>query len=141
VATHSIKKENNPKLSGLIFAQSQNPSEREDGILYSGETYNLNLNAELIVLSSCESGIGKLVKGEGMLALNRGFLYSGVQNTIFSLWKVEDKSTSRLMIELYRNILEGKSFSTALRRAKLQLIQDPFTAFPRYWSGFILVGE
>ena len=141
VATHSIKKENNPKLSGLIFAQSQDPSQPEDGILYSGETYNLNLNAELIVLSSCESGIGKLVKGEGMIALNRGFLYSGVRNTIFSLWKVEDKSTSRLMIELYRNILGGKRFSTALRRAKLQLIRDPFTAFPKYWSGFILVGE
>jgi CHAT domain-containing protein len=141
VATHSIKKENNPKLSGLLFAQSQDPFKREDGILYSGETYNLNLNAELIVLSTCESGIGKLVKGEGMIALNRGFLYSGVRNTIFSLWKVEDKSTSRLMIELYRSILEGETFSTALRRAKLQLIQDPFTAFPRYWSGFILVGE
>lgn len=141
LATHSLKKENNPKLSGLIFAQSQDPSKREDGILYSGETYNLNLNAELIVLSTCESGIGKLVKGEGMIALNRGFLYSGVRNTIFSLWKVEDKSTSRLMIELYRSILEGETFSTALRKAKLRLIRDRFTAFPRYWSGFILVGE
>jgi CHAT domain-containing protein len=82
-----------------------------------------------------------LVKGEGMIALNRGFLYSGVRNTIFSLWKVEDKTTSRLMIELYRNILAGKTFAAALKRAKLKLIQNPFTAFPKYWSGFILVGE
>lgn len=144
VATHSLNDLENPKLSGLIFSQSPRPgplSAQEDGILYSGETYNLNLNAELIVLSSCESGIGKLVKGEGMIALNRGFLYSGVRNTIFSLWKVEDKTTSRLMVELYRNILEGKTLAAALRRAKLELLRDPFTAFPKYWSGFILVGE
>jgi CHAT domain-containing protein len=141
VATHSLKTENNPKLSGLIFAQPKDSSRREDGILYSGETYNLNLNAELIVLSSCESGIGKLVKGEGMIALNRGFLYSGIQNTIFSLWKVDDKTTSRLMIELYRNILAGKDYASALQRAKLKLIRDRFTAFPRYWSSFILVGH
>lgn len=144
VATHSLNDLDNPKLSGLLFSQSHQPSPvsvQEDGILYSGETYNLNLNAELIVLSSCESGIGKLVKGEGMIALNRGFLYSGVRNTIFSLWKVEDKTTSRLMVELYRSILEGKTLAAALRRAKLELLRDPFTAFPKYWSGFILVGE
>ena len=146
VATHSLKQKDNPKLSGLIFTQAATsvpsaPGRREDGILYSGETYNLDLNARLIVLSSCETGIGKLVKGEGMIALNRGFLYSGVSNTIFSLWKVEDRTTSRLMIELYRNILEGKTFPAALRKAKLNLIRDRFTAFPKYWSGFILVGE
>ena len=141
VATHSLKIENNPKLSGLIFAQPNDPDQREDGILYSGETYNLNLNAELIVLSSCESGIGKLVKGEGMIALNRGFLYSGIQNTIFSLWKVDDKTTSRLMIELYRNILLDEDYATALQQAKLKLIRNRFSAFPRYWSSFILVGQ
>lgn len=141
LATHSLKKENNPKLSGFLFSQVNSPSIREDGILYSGETYNLNMNAELIVLSSCETGIGKLVKGEGMISLNRGFLYAGVRNTIFSLWKVEDETTSILMIELYRDILKGESFATALRKAKLQLIGNRFTAFPRYWSGFILVGE
>ncbi|MCP5102649.1 MAG: CHAT domain-containing protein [bacterium] len=141
VATHSLKAENSLKLSGLIFTQVPESPVRQDGILYSGETYNLNLDAELIVLSSCETGIGKLVKGEGMIALNRGFLYSGVRNTIFSLWKVEDKSTSRLMVELYRNILEGKTFAAALRRAKLTLIHNRFTAFPKYWSSFILVGR
>jgi CHAT domain-containing protein/Tfp pilus assembly protein PilF len=141
LATHSLKEEDIPILSGLIFTQEIPASSQEDGILYAGESYNLNLDAELIVLSSCETGIGKLVKGEGMIALNRGFLYSGVRNTIFSLWKVEDKSTSRLMIELYQNILQGKSYATALKQAKLSLINDPFTAFPKYWSGFILVGE
>lgn len=141
VATHSITEKNNPKLSGLLFAPSQSKDSAEDGILYSGETYNLDLDAELIVLSSCETGIGKLYRGEGMIGLNRGFLYSGVKNTVFSLWQVEDKTTCRLMTEFYRAILDGKSFPAALRLAKLEMLRDPFTAFPRYWSGFLLVGR
>ena len=142
IATHSLMYEDNPKISGLVFA---NPgrlrSYDEDGILYSGETYNLDLNAELIVLSSCESGIGKLVKGEGMIALNRGFFYSGARNIIISLWKVEDKTTSKLMIEFYRRILDDMTISTALQKAKILLIKNKFTAFPKYWSGFILIGR
>ncbi len=141
VATHSLKSQGGADLSGLIFSRPADASHKEDGILYSEEIYNLNLNARLVVLSSCESGIGKLVKGEGMIALARGFFYAGVQNIIFSLWKVEDKSTSRLMIELYRSILADKSLPDALRQAKISLIKDRFTAFPKYWSGFILVGE
>jgi len=141
IATHSLKNSGSAKLSGLIFSRPVDGGYTEDGILYSSEIYNLNLNAKLVVLSSCESGIGKLVKGEGMFALTRGFFYSGVRNIIFSLWKVEDRTTSRLMIELYRNILSGETLPSALRKAKLSLIKDKFTAFPKYWSGFILVGE
>lgn len=141
IATHSLKGSGNTKLSGLIFSKPASPADEEDGILYSSEIYNLNLDAKLVVLSSCESGIGILVKGEGMFALARGFFYSGVQNIIFSLWKVEDKTTSRLMIEFYRGILSGQSLPAALQKAKLKLIKNRFTAFPKYWSGFILVGE
>lgn len=141
IATHSLSDKIYPKLSGLFFSDPDDPVSLEDGILYSEETFNLSLDTELIVLSSCESGIGKLVKGEGMIALNRGFFYAGAKNIIFSLWKVEDKATSRLMIELYRNILRGKSITDSLRYAKLRLIKDKFTAFPKYWSGFILVGN
>ncbi len=141
IATHSLNDKKNPKLSGLLFSPEKEPSDREDGILFSEETFNLDLNAELMVLSSCESGIGKLVKGEGMIALNRGFFYSGAKNIIFSLWKVEDKATCRLMIELYRNILKNMPLPVALQKAKLTLIRDRFTAFPKYWSSFILIGE
>ncbi|MCP4221029.1 MAG: CHAT domain-containing protein, partial [bacterium] len=141
VATHSLKQAENPKLSGLLFSRDASLPQVEDGVLYSGETYNLRQRAELIVLSSCESGVGQLVKGEGMVAVNRGFLYSGIRNTIFSLWKVEDKTTSRLMVSFYRKVLDGKTYAAALRDAKLNLIGDRLTAFPRYWSGFILVGE
>jgi len=141
IATHSLSDKIFPKLSGLFFSDPDDPVSLEDGILYSEETFNLSLDTELIVLSSCESGIGKLVKGEGMIALNRGFFYAGARNIIFSLWKVEDKATSRLMIELYRNILKGNTIPDSLRKAKLMLIKDEFTAFPKYWSGFILVGN
>ena len=99
------------------------------------------MNADLVVLSSCESGIGKLVKGEGLMGLTRGFLYSGSNNLIVSLWKVSDKHTAELMIELYKNILAGKSYSQSLRAAKLKLIQNPITAFPKSWSSFVLIGE
>lgn len=140
IATHSVGDKMNPKLSGLLFTQDEGYAD-EDGILYSEETFNLELNAELIVLSSCESGIGKLVRGEGMIALNRGFFYSGARQIIFSLWKIEDKATCRLMIELYKNILMDIPISQALKIAKLSLIKNRFTAFPKYWSGFILVGR
>ena len=141
IATHSLSDKKNPKLSGLLFFHDKDRQVSEDGVLYSEETFNLDLNTELIVLSSCESGIGKLVKGEGMIALNRGFFYSGASHIIFSLWKVEDKATCRLMIELYRNILKDIPLSSALQHAKLTLMRDRFTAFPKYWSGFILLGR
>lgn len=144
IATHSLDEDNPGQLPGLVFSPppiEENMFDKEDGILYSGEIYNLSMDAQLIVLSSCESGVGKLVKGEGMMALNRGFFYSGIRNIVFSLWKVEDRSTSRLMIAFYRNILDGHPFCRALREAKLEMIKDPFSAFPKYWSGFILVGR
>jgi CHAT domain-containing protein len=113
----------------------------EDGILFSSEAYNLNLNADLVVLSSCESGLGTLVRREGLLALTRGFLYSGASNVIVSLWKVPDKHTSVFMIELYRHILEGEPYSVALWKAKLKMLTDPATAAPQSWASFVLVGR
>jgi len=141
IATHTVNNRENPLLSGLIFAGDTGPGEEEDGVLFSREIYNLKLKTPLLVLSSCESGAGKLVKGEGVLALNRGFFFAGAQNIIFSLWMVEDRSTSKLMVELYKNILEGGAFRDSLREAKLSLISDPYTAFPKYWSSFILFGR
>ena len=140
IATHGALDEEKPALSGLIFAEPGDSSAADDSILYAAEVYNLELNADLVVLGSCESGIGKLVKGEGVMALTRGFLYAGAKNIIHSLWKVNDKHTSRLMIDLYRQILAGKSYTEALRRAKLNLIQHEETAFPNSWSSFVLIG-
>lgn len=141
VASHGLIREDCPELSGIIFSQPKDTSAADDGILFSGETYNLDLNADLVVLSSCESGLGKLVKGEGLMALTRGFLSSGASNLLISLWKVDDRYTSNLMIAFYTHVFNGESYSEALRNAKLEMIREPKTAFPVLWGSFVLIGQ
>lgn len=141
VATHGFINEDDPKLSAVIFSQPDQADAFDDGILYLNEAANLQLTAKLVVLSSCESGIGQLVNGEGMIALSRGLLYAGAQNVVFSLWKVSDKQTYRLMDEFYSGIAQGKDFSSSLRSAKLSMIRSKETAFPGKWSGFVLIGR
>ncbi len=140
LATHSFINQKRPDLSGIVFAPPDFGA-AEDGVLYTGEIYNLHLRANLLVLSSCESGVGKLVRGEGMLSLTRGFMYAGAKNLVVSLWKVSDKHTRLLMLEFYREMLNGSGHSQALQKAKLKLIQNPQTAFPKLWSGFVLIGQ
>ena len=140
IASHGIINEEKPKLSGIIFAASGDHSS-EDGILYSGEIYNLKLNADLVVLSACETGLGTIVKGEGILGLTRGFMYAGAQHLLVSLWQVADKSTSDVMIEFYRNVLKGQEYSSALRNAKLTMIKRGKYSHPVEWSPFVLTGK
>ena len=140
IATHGLINEDKPKLSGIIFAAPDSNS-LEDGVLYSGEVYNLRLNADLVVLSACESGLGQVAKGEGILGLTRGFMYAGAQNLLVSLWQVADKSTSDLMVQFYRNILKRQPYSTALRNAKLDMIKGKKFAHPVEWSPFVLTGQ
>jgi len=141
ISTHGFVNADKPRFSGLAFSQPRDSTGKEDGIFYAAEAYNLNLNADLVVLSSCESGMGKLAKGEGIMALTRGFLYSGAKNMVVSLWKVFDEHTSQLMIEFYKGVVAGKSYSAALREAKLKMMQNPNTAFPASWAGFVLIGK
>lgn len=138
-ATHGIINDQNPRLSGLLLSQDSTSS--EDGILYSGEIYGLKLNAELVVLSACETGLGKIVQGEGVMGLTRGWLYAGTRNIMVSLWKVADASTSELMIEFYNQLLEGRSKSAALRSAKMKLLDNAEYADPYYWAPFVLIGR
>ncbi len=141
IATHGYVNERRPEISALLFYPSGKASSPEDAVLYAGETYNLRLNADLVVLSSCESGIGRLVRGEGLLAMTRGFFYAGARNLLFSLWKVSDRNADELMSGFYRNVLAGTSYPAALRRAKLDLIRNSATAFPLKWAGFVMMGE
>jgi CHAT domain-containing protein/Flp pilus assembly protein TadD len=141
VASHGFADEIHPDLSALLFSEASGPQTREDGILNTSETYDLKLNADLVVLSSCESGIGKLVKGEGLMAITRGFFYSGARNVLFSLWKISDKGTSKLMVDFYRSVLAGDSFPLALQEAKLNVIRDNQYAFPSEWAGFLLISS
>ncbi len=141
IATHGLINDEHPELSMLLFSQPPDTLGPEDGILFAGETYDLNLRAELITLSCCECGRGKYIKGEGMMAMARGFFYSGAENVMFSLWKVYDREANDLMLDFYRRVLGGETFSSSLREAKLIMISKEETAFPLNWGGFVLIGR
>ena len=142
IASHSFANDKYPALSGIAFSQPAPAIHAvEDGILYASESYDLDLSgAHLVVLSSCKSGLGKLIKGEGFLSLSRGFLFSGVPNIMFSLWSVEDKASRQLMIRFYRHLLKGQSYAGALRAAQLELLSNKKTSLPQYWAPWVLVG-
>lgn len=142
IATHGFINETLPDLSGLLLYPDS--SSLEDGVLNSGEVYSLKLNAELVVLSACETGIGKISTGEGILGLSRAFLYAGANNLMVSLWKVDDRATAELMTTFYRRHLAGKSstsFAEALRAAKLSMIASEELSMPYFWSSFVLIGH
>ncbi len=141
-ATHGMVDESNPELSRIFLRPTYN--DKEDGSLYSGEIYNISIHADLVCLSACQTGLGKLSKGEGIIGLSRALLYAGAENLIVSLWTVADESTSRLMIDFYQNHLYSHSYNTfsgALRKAKLKLLESDEFNRPYYWAPFILIGE
>jgi CHAT domain-containing protein/lipopolysaccharide biosynthesis regulator YciM len=141
-ATHGMVNESKPELSRIFLRPTYN--DVEDGSLYSGEIYNIDIHADLVCLSACQTGLGKLSKGEGIIGLSRALLYAGAENLIVSLWTVSDNSTSELMIDFYHNHLYSdhyNTFSGALRKAKLNLIKDKEFSKPYYWAPFILIGE
>ena len=137
-ATHGVVDAENPELSKLSFFGSED--ENEDGNLYTGEIYNLHLSAKLVTLSACETGLGMISKGEGIIGLSRAFAYAGASNIMVTLWSVYDESTSKLMIDFYRN-LGDDDFSAALRNAQLKFIDHPTYSNPYHWAPFILIGQ
>jgi CHAT domain-containing protein len=138
LATHGFVNSQYPELSGLLLTQDS--KSKEDGVLYTGEILGLNLNAELVTLSACETALGKKVEGEGVRGLSTAFLLAGSKNVIASLWKVSDESTSKLMIEFYTQLLSGKDKASALRLAKLSLIKTENYSHPYYWAPFVQIG-
>lgn len=141
IATHGFVNAEKPDLSGILLAQMSDKD--QDGILYSGEIYNLNLDCELVTLSACETGLGKLTRGEGMIGLSRALLYAGAENIMVSLWKVADESTQKLMIDFYDFMLHHtqEQKTTALQKAKLRMMEHPQYSAPYFWSPFVLIGE
>ncbi len=141
-ATHGIVDTTNPELSGIVLAQVDKQGKPVNkGYLRLGDIFNLDLDAELVVLSACETGLGKDVKGEGLMGLTRGLMYAGSKRAVVSLWQVDDKGTSQLMPKFYSSVLAGKSPTTALRDAQLQLWQEKTWQNPYYWSAFTLQGD
>jgi CHAT domain-containing protein len=141
IATHGFIREDQPDLSGLLLFPDT--TEREDHILYSGEVYNLDLNAQLVVLSACETGLGKVANGEGLLGLSRAFFYAGAENLVVSLWKVNDQATADLMVDFYQQHLNSANpqFAKPLRQAKLDMMRSADFSHPYYWSAFVLIGR
>ncbi len=139
-ATHGFIDEDKPDLSSLVLTKSIGSS--EDGFLQSNEIFKLNLNADLVVLSACQTGLGKMVRGEGIIGLTRAFMYAGTPSVLVSLWSVSDLSTATLMEEFYKNLIKYKLSKTdALRKAQLTLMNDEKFAHPFYWAPFVIFGD
>jgi len=145
ITTHGFVNSEEPKLSGILLAQ--NTAGGNDGFLYTEEIFNLDLNAELLVLSDFETVFGQTGKGEGLSGLTRALLYAGAKNTLMSLWQIPGNSTGKLMFEFYKNALDSydatdeNEFNYALQSAKLKLIESGQYAHPFYWSSFVLTGK
>ncbi|MBD2412854.1 hypothetical protein FACHB389_05845 [Nostoc calcicola FACHB-389] len=142
-ATHGILNDINPELSGIVLSlvdKNGNPTQKP--FLQLSDLFNLDYPAELIVLSACETGLGKEVSGEGLVGLTRGLMYAGAARVAVSLWSVEEEATSKLMREFYREILQnGKTPAAALRAAQLEMWRQEEWRNPYSWAGFTLLGE
>jgi CHAT domain-containing protein/tetratricopeptide (TPR) repeat protein len=141
-ATHSLLNSQHPQLSGIVFSLVDEDGRPQDGFLRLHDIYNLKLTADLVVLSACKTGLGKEIKGEGLVGLTRGFLYAGAPRVVASLWKVDDRATAELMKLFYQRMLrEGLRPAAALRKAQMDISKLPRWAAPYYWAGFTLQGE
>jgi len=141
-ATHTVLNDDHPDLSSLVLSLVDEKGNRQSGLLRLRDMYNLQLAAELVVLSACETGLGKEVKGEGLMSMVRGFMYSGTPRVLASLWKIDDEATAELMKEFYKHVLqEGLTPATALRQAQITQLQKKSRQSPYYWAGFQLQGE
>ncbi len=142
-ATHGVLDSEHPELSGLVLSLFDKDGRPQDGFLRLNDIYNLNLPADLVVLSACNTGIGRDVKGEGLVGLVRGFMYAGTARVVASLWKVDDEATAELMGHFYRQMLEEKkSPAAALREAQVAMWQQKrWRRAPYFWAAFVLQGE
>ncbi|HEV7764205.1 MAG TPA: CHAT domain-containing protein [Thermoanaerobaculia bacterium] len=142
IATHGMANAEEPDLSGLMFSRYDARGKRIDGFLGLQDVYNLDLQADLVVLSACRTALGKAVFGEGLISLTRGFMYSGARRVMATVWNVDDRAAARLMAEVYEAMLgRGASPARALRDAQLAMQRDPRWSDPYYWAGFTLHGD
>lgn len=141
-ATHGFLNSVHPELSGIVLSLVNEKGESQDGFLRAHEVFNLKLPAELVVLSACQTGLGKEIKGEGLVGLTRGFMYAGAPRVVVSLWSVSDQATAELMARFYRGMLKEKMRpAAALRAAQVFLMKERGWESPYYWAAFTLQGE
>lgn len=141
-ATHGLVDSRHPALSALAMSRFDETGARRDGLLRLSDIYGLRLNADLVVLSACETALGRDILGEGLLGLSQGFLYAGARSLIASLWQVSDRATSELMTTFYALMLDGGlPPAEALRSAQLAVAGERRWADPYFWAGFVLLGD
>ncbi len=141
-ATHGYLDTTRAGLSAIVLSLYDEQGKPQDGFLRTHDVYNLKLPAELVVLSACETGLGKDVQGEGLEGLTRGFMYAGARRVIVSLWNVNDQATASLMQHLYAGMLRNnKTPAAALRSAQVEMLRTPQWQSPYYWAPFVIQGE
>ena len=142
VATHGLLNAERPQFTGVVLSLVGNKT--HDGFVRTDEVFNLRLGSPLVMLSACETGLGKEKRGEGIMGLTRAFMYAGAPTVGVSLWSVADKSTADLMTDFYRRLLstgDSTTSSGALRGAQLAMITGKKYSAPFYWAPFVLVGD
>lgn len=141
-ATHGVIDSRRPELSSLVLSLVDEQGKAQNGFLRLHDIYNLELNADLVVLSACRTALGQEVRGEGLMGLTRGFMYAGAARVLASLWSVDDRATSVLMKRFYEHMISDQmSPAAALRQAQIEMSRDPRWSSPYYWAGFSLQGE
>ncbi|HSF43032.1 MAG TPA: CHAT domain-containing protein [Thermoanaerobaculia bacterium] len=141
-ATHGLLRSDHPELSSLVLSLYDEQGNPRDGFLRLSDIYNLELKADLVVLSACQTALGKEIRGEGLVGLTRGFMYAGSERVLASLWSVEDRATAELMKRFYHALLVEKLRpAAALRQAQLDMAESSRWSSPYYWAGFSLQGE
>jgi CHAT domain-containing protein/Tfp pilus assembly protein PilF len=143
-ATHGDLDTEHPELSAIVLSlfDAQGRDLKDDGFLRLHDIYNLKLPADLIVLSACKTGLGQMLKGEGLIGLTRGFMHAGSPRVVASLWRVEDLGTSELMKRFYQHMARGNMAPpSALRQAQIELLRSKRWNSPYFWAGFVLQGE
>ena len=136
-ATHGLVSDVQPKRSGLLLS----PEAGEDGLLQMGEIYGLGLKANLVVLSACQTALGREITGEGLIGLSRAFFYAGARSVVATLWNLNDRFAAEFVQRFYQELNEGRSSEEALRRAKLAYVSHAQYSHPFYWSSLVVMGD
>ena len=141
-ATHGLLDSRHPELSGIVLSMVDRNGNPQDGFLRLDEIYNLKLNADLVVLSACQTALGEEVRSEGLIGLTRGFMYAGSPQVLASLWSVHDRAVASMMQRFYEGLLQRHlTPAAALRAAQLAMIKDVRWSDPYYWAAFTLQGS
>jgi CHAT domain-containing protein/tetratricopeptide (TPR) repeat protein len=141
-ATHGLLDTEHPELSGLVFSLVDRAGRPQDGFLRLHDIYNMHLPVEVVVLSACQTGLGREIQGEGLMGLTRGFMYAGAERVVASMWQVDDVATSELMKRFYHGMFKaGMTPAAALRAAQVDLLSHKQWQAPYYWGAFVLQGE